>query len=67
MKKGKQQSPDARLENRNCMGRLTRKDDGLTIRQYLTIGLVALVIFSLAVWVSLTLGDYFANYIGPVY
>lgn len=49
------------------MGRLTRKDDGLTIRQYLTIGLVALVIFSLAVWVSLTLGDYFANYIGPVY
>ena len=47
--------------------RESRKYEGLTIRQHLIIGGVALVIFTISVWAALTLGDYFADFIGPVY
>lgn len=39
----------------------------LTMKQALTIGGVVLIVFGFSVWVSLTLGDYLAEYIGPAY
>jgi len=43
------------------------RENGLTVKQYLLIGGVSAVIFATCVWLTLTLGDYFANWIGPVY
>ncbi len=42
-------------------------NSGLTLKNKLIIVGFAVLVFSASVWLSLTLGDFFASYIGPVY